>query len=205
MILSAKAHGRSSKTRLRFAIAAVFVGFGGAVWGQSPVVERPLNATPPMAPDVSKADAGKRDTMGSDGLPIVGTTPAGQATVDQPVSAQQTARTIPAGPAITSWDTFMYEGPGLHYRSFDEVRQGQALTVLSCADGWCQVSFDGGRPGYILAEVVVTGNPAMAAPGYLPQPAEDLIPNPPGPCIETMQTEGNGGTKPTRFCQKQSQ
>ncbi len=205
MIFLAKAHGQSSKAKLRLAIVAAFVGLSGAAWAQSPSIEGPLSATPPIAPDTSKADAANHRAMGSDGLPIAGTTPAGQATVDQPLSPQQTARTIPAGPAITSWDTFMYEGPGLHYRSFDEVRQGQALTVLTCADGWCQVSFDGGKPGYILAEVVVTGNPAMAAPGYLPQPAEDLIPNPPGPCIETLQTEGNGGKKPTRFCQKSSQ
>ncbi len=205
MISFAKAYGRSPKGVLRLGLVAAAISLGGVTWAQSPVVDRPLGATPPMAPDTSKAGGANRDANGPDGIPLIGTTPAGQATVDQPMSPQQTARTIPAGPAITSWDTFMYEGPGLHYRSIDEVRQGQALTVLTCADGWCQVSFEGGRPGYILAEVVATGNPAMPAPGFLPQPAEDLIPNPPGPCIETMQTEGNGGKKPTRFCQKQSQ
>lgn len=150
------------------------------------------------------ADQAQRGPVGPDGIPVAGTTPAGQPTPDQASSPQQTDRAIPPGPTVTSWDTFEYEGPDLHYSVIGEVRQGQLLTVIGCAKGWCNVSFDE-TSGYILAEVVATGNPALAAPGYLPQPAADLVAAPPGPCIEVIQTEGNGGTKPTRFCQKQAQ
>ncbi len=150
------------------------------------------------------ASPGPVGPVGPDGIPVAGTTPAGQPTPDQPMSRQQTDRTIPPGPTVTSWDTFEYEGPDLHYSVIGEVRQGQILTVLGCANGWCNVSFDD-TSGYILAEVVATGNPALPAPGFLPQPAADLIAVPPGPCVEVIQTEGNGGTKPTRFCQKQAQ
>ena len=154
-------------------------------------------------PDTQPAEA-PRGPVGPDGIPVAGTTPAGQPTPDQPSSPQQTDRVIPAGPTVTSWDTFEYEGPDFHYSVIGEVRQGQILNVIGCANGWCNVSFDE-TTGYILAEVVATGNPALAAPGFLPQPAADLIAVPPGPCIEVTQTEGNGGTKPTRFCQKQGQ
>ncbi len=171
--------------------AAPTAGIGGTLAGKAPGGPATADQTP-------------HGPIGPDDIPIAGTTPAGQPTPDQPSSPQQTDRVIPPGPTVTSWDTFEYEGPDVHYAVIGEVRQGQILTVIGCANGWCNVSFDD-TSGYIVAEVVATGNPALPAPGFLPQPAADLVAAPPGPCVEVMLTEGNGGTKPTRFCQKGGQ
>ena len=182
----------ASKTSpLGAAPAAPSSALGGSLAGKAPAGPTTAGGAP-------------HGPVGADGIPVAGTTPAGQPTPDQPSTPQQTDRVIPPGPTVTSWDTFEYEGPDFHYSVIGEVRQGQILTVIGCAKGWCNVSFDD-TSGYILAEVVATGNPALPAPGYLPQPAADLVAVPPGPCVEVMQTEGNGGTKPTRFCQKASQ
>ncbi len=182
----------ASKTApLGSAPAAPASGIGGTLAGRAPASSTVQDQTP-------------HGPVGADDIPVAGTTPAGQPTPDQPSSPQQSDRVIPPGPTVTSWDTFEYEGPDLHYSVIGEVRQGQILTVIGCANGWCNVSFDD-TTGYIVAEVVATGNPALPAPGFLPQPAADLIGLPPGPCVEVTLTEGNGGTKPTRFCQKATQ
>jgi hypothetical protein len=134
-----------------------------------------------------------------------GEIPAGLPTVDQPAPAGQAPRTLSPGNGQTSWDTFMYEGPGYRYSVIDEVSQGQLLQIVACSDDWCKVAFDGGRRGYIIAEVLTSGDPAKAETGFLPNPATAIIPNPPGPCFDALQTEGNGGKMPTRYCQKASQ
>ncbi len=134
-----------------------------------------------------------------------GTQPAGLPTPDAPAPNEQAPRTLASGRGQTSWDTFLYEGPGYRYAVVDEVSQGQVLQILDCGHDWCRVVFDGGREGYIIAEVLTAGDPAKAAPGFLPNPATAIIDHPQGPCLDAMQTEGNGGTMPTRYCQKASQ
>ena len=186
----------ASKTSpLGSAPASPSSGVGGTLGGQAPSGQSAASQA---------RNQGARGPNGADDIPVAGTTPAGQPTPDQPSTPQQSDRVIPPGPTVTSWDTFEYEGPDLHYGVIGEVRQGQILTVIGCANGWCNVSFDE-TTGYILAEVVATGNPALPAPGFLPQPAADLVATPQGPCVEVILTEGNGGTKPTRFCQKEAQ
>ena len=87
----------------------------------------------------------------------------------------------------------------------DEVDQGSKIEIVSCANGWCKVTFERGPDGYLLAEVVTKDNDTKPDQDLLPQPAASIVPNPPGPCFEALQTGGNGGKDPTRFCEKPSQ
>ncbi len=179
---------------------------------QSPAGEPIANKqTPGQAPGVDRtpvsptAQNGGTTSPTSGGQIAIGEVPAGLPTVDQPAGAGQAPRKLSPGKGQTSWDTYLYEGPGYHYSVIDEVDQGHPLQIINCSNEWCKVVFDGGRRGYIIAEVLTTGDPAKAEPGFLPNPATAIIPNPPGPCFDALQTEGNGGTQPTRYCEKASQ
>ena len=162
--------------------------------GQAPNVERPSGS--PTAATTNPSSSGQV---------AIGEIPAGLPTVDQPAPTGQAPRKLSPGKGQTSWDTYMYEGPGYRYAVIDEVSQGQRLQITACGNDWCKVVFDGGRMGYIIAEVLTTGDPAKAEPGFLPNPATAIIPNPSGPCFDALQTEGNGGKMPTRYCQKAGQ
>ena len=167
--------------------------------------------TPGQAADVDRtpvsptAQNGGPTNSTPSGQIAIGEVPAGLPTVDQPAAAGQAPRKLSPGKGQTSWDTYLYEGPGYRYSVIDEVDQGHPLQIINCSNEWCKVVFDGGRIGYIIAEVLTTGDPAKAEPGFLPNPATAIIPNPPGPCFDALQTEGNGGTQPTRYCEKASQ
>ena len=166
-----------------------------------PSNEAPVGSYTPGAPPLDQSAAKQPDPNAK--IPVAGATPAGSPTLDQPAS--QGTRAISPGPGQTSWDTYLYEGPSLQHLVIDELTQGQAVTILGCANGWCKVSYEGGQPGYITEETVTTGDPSRPAPNFLPQPALGLVANPPGPCFEVMLTDGNGGKSPTIFCQKQAQ
>ncbi len=114
-----------------------------------------------------------------------------------------TTGTAAAEPGLTTWTTYLYQGPGSHYSVADEINQLQPIDILGCAKGWCQVVYEG-RTGYVLAEVVVRRgeDPANPPPGVLAQPAAALEPAPKGPCFTANQMGGNGGYDLTRFCQK---
>lgn len=106
-----------------------------------------------------------------------------------------------AEPGQTTWTTFLYQGPSTHYMVVGEVPQATELDVLSCKDGWCQVSFEG-RTGYLMSEVVATGDPSKPAPGLLTQPAAAMVAEPKGPCFVVNQKGGNGGNALTYVCEK---
>lgn len=167
----------------------------------APSNEAPAGTSTPGAPPLDHAATKQPDPAAT--IPVAGTMPAGSPTIDQPAS--QGTRSLSPGPGQTSWDTYLYEGPSQHFMVIDELTQGQAVTVLGCSDGWCKISYENGRPGYVAEETVTTGDPSRPAPNFLPQPAAALVANPPGPCVEAMQTGGNGGKSPTVFCQKQAQ
>ncbi len=191
------------------------VGLGAPCIAQPSPPDGSAKQTPAAPPPVPAAQGAPSSGQASPGetspgaqpqsVPVVGSTPAGEPTADQPAPPQHASRALAPGPGQTSWDTFMYEGPGLHYMVIDEVTQGQVLSILGCSNGWCEVSYEGGKPGYVTAEVVTTSEPARPAPDFLPQPAAAIIANPPGPCVEALQTSGNGGKDPSLFCQKKSE
>ena len=79
--------------------------------------------------------------------------------------------------------------------------QATPVDVLACKDGWCDVTFEGKR-GFLMSEVVATGDPSKPAPGLLPQPAAAMVPLPKGPCFEVNQKGGNGGNAMTTVCDK---
>ena len=108
-----------------------------------------------------------------------------------------------AEPGATTWTTYLYEGPGAHFRVVGEVDQMQAVEILGCADQWCRISYDD-QSGYVHAEVVVRAGEDAARPpaGVLAQPAAALEPAPKGPCFVANQKGGNGGNELTSFCQK---
>ncbi len=100
-----------------------------------------------------------------------------------------------------TWTTYLYQGPSKHYMVIGEVPQATLFDIVECKDGWCEVSFEG-RTGFVMSEVVATGDPSKPAPGLLPQPASGLIAQPAGPCFEVNQKGGNGGNEMTYICQK---
>ena len=106
-----------------------------------------------------------------------------------------------AKPGQNTWTTYLYQGPSTHYMVVGEVPQGTAFDVLGCKDAWCEVSFEG-RNGFIMSEVVATGDPSKPAPGLLPQPAAGLVAQPAGPCFVVNQKGGNGGNDLTYICGK---
>ncbi len=108
-----------------------------------------------------------------------------------------------AEPGEITWTTYLYEGPGGHFRVVDEALQAQAVEILGCANQWCHVSY-GDQSGYVHAEVVVHAGENAANPpaGVLAQPAAALEPAPKGPCFVANQKGGNGGNELTSFCQK---
>ena len=56
--------------------------------------------------------------------------------------------------------TYLRDGPGLRYRAVDEAQTGELVSVIGCADGWCNV-LDGGVTGYVAQSTLVipTGAP----------------------------------------------
>jgi uncharacterized protein YraI len=44
--------------------------------------------------------------------------------------------------------TYLRDGPGVRYRAVDEAETGTLVSVVGCADGWCNV-VDGGVLGYV--------------------------------------------------------
>ena len=113
---------------------------------------------------------------------------------------------VAASPAFAeqgqnTWTTYLYQGPSTHYMVIGEVPQATAFDVIGCKDAWCEVSFEG-RRGFLMAEVVATGDPAKPAAGLLPQPASGLVAQPAGPCFVVNQKGGNGGNEMTTICQK---
>lgn len=113
------------------------------------------------------------------------------------------AASATAGPGQTTWTTYLYQGPSYRYSVVDEVPQAQPLDVISCANGWCKVSFEQ-RTGYVLAEVVVQNGQSPLDPpkGILAQPANQVVPHPKGPCFPANIKGGNGGNDLSYFCQK---
>ena len=104
-------------------------------------------------------------------------------TAASPASAEQGQNT---------WTTYLYQGPGKHYMVTGEVPQATAFDIIECKDAWCEVSYEG-RRGFIMSEVVATGDPSKPAPGLLPQPAASLVDQPAGPCFVVNLKGGNGG------------
>ncbi len=100
-----------------------------------------------------------------------------------------------------TWTTYLYQGPSTHYMVIGEVPQATAFDIVGCKDAWCEVSFEG-RRGFIMSEVVTTGDPSKPAPGLLTQPASGLVAEPAGPCFVVNQKGGNGGNEMTYICQK---
>ena len=100
-----------------------------------------------------------------------------------------------------TWTTYLYQGPGKHYMVTGEVPQATVFDIIGCKDDWCQVSYEG-RQGFIMSEVVATGDPSKPAPGLLPQPAASIVAQPAGPCFVVNQKGGNGGNEATYICQK---
>lgn len=100
-----------------------------------------------------------------------------------------------------TWTTYLYQGPSKHYMVIGEVPQATLFDIVGCKDTWCEVSFEG-RRGFIMSEVVATGDPSKPAPGLLPQPASGLVEQPAGPCFVVNQKGGNGGNEMTTICQK---
>ena len=101
----------------------------------------------------------------------------------------------------TTWTTYLYQGPGPHYMVIGEVPQSTDVDVIACKDGWCDVGFEGKR-GFVMSEVVATGDPSKPAPGLLPQPAATPMVQPAGPCFEVNEKGGNGGNALTYVCNK---
>ena len=106
-----------------------------------------------------------------------------------------------AEPGQNTWTTYLYQGPGKHYMVTGEVPQATAFDIIGCKDAWCEISFEG-RRGFVLSEVVATGDPSKPAPGLLPQPAASLVAQPAGPCFVVNQKGGNGGNDLTYICGK---
>lgn len=100
-----------------------------------------------------------------------------------------------------TWTTYLYQGPSTHYMVIGEVPQATLFDIIECKDAWCEVSF-GGRRGFLMSELVATGDPSKPAPGLLPQPAAGLVAQPAGPCFEVNQKGGNGGNAMTYVCAK---
>ena len=44
--------------------------------------------------------------------------------------------------------TYLRDGPGLRYRAVDEAQMGTSVSVIGCANGWCDV-LDGNVSGYV--------------------------------------------------------
>lgn len=106
-----------------------------------------------------------------------------------------------AEPGQNTWTTYLYQGPSTHYMVVGEVPQATTFDVIGCKDAWCEVSY-AGRRGFLMSEVVATGDPSKPAPGLLPQPAAALVAQPAGPCFVVNQKGGNGGNELTTICGK---
>ncbi len=100
-----------------------------------------------------------------------------------------------------TWTTYLYQGPGKHYMVTGEVAQGTIFDIVGCKGDWCEVSYEG-RRGFIMSELVATGDPSKPAPGLLPQPAASIVAQPAGPCFIVNQKGGNGGNELTYICNK---
>jgi hypothetical protein len=50
--------------------------------------------------------------------------------------------------------TYLRDGPGLRYRAVDEAQMGTLVSVIGCADGWCNV-IDGSVMGYVAQSTLV--------------------------------------------------
>ena len=106
-----------------------------------------------------------------------------------------------AEPGQNTWTTYLYQGPSTHYMVIGEVPQATSFDVIGCKDAWCEVSFEA-RRGFIMSEVVTTGDPSKPAPGLLTQPAAAMVELPAGPCFEINEKGGNGGNAMTIFCRR---
>ncbi len=74
--------------------------------------------------------------------------------------------------------TYLRDGPGVRYRAVDEAETGSLVSVVRCADGWCNV-LDGGVSGYVAQS-------ALAAPGVL-SPMQNRV------CRVDSQASYHGG------------
>ncbi len=58
--------------------------------------------------------------------------------------------------------TYLRDGPGLGYRAVDEAETGTRVSVLGCANGWCNVMYEG-VSGYVAQTAVASAPPAFTS------------------------------------------
>jgi hypothetical protein len=56
--------------------------------------------------------------------------------------------------------TYLRDGPGVRYRAVDEAEMGTMVSVLGCADEWCNV-LDGGVGGYVAQSTLALPGEAV--------------------------------------------
>jgi len=88
-------------------------------------------------------------------------------------------------------------GPGTSYDTVGSLRNGSTVTVVADAGGgWYQITFDGGKTGYIMGAYISDGSAASPAPSATPAPsptpAPSATPAPSGGGRATIVNAANG-------------
>jgi uncharacterized protein YgiM (DUF1202 family) len=88
-----------------------------------------------------------------------------------------------------SLTTYLRDGPGVRYRAADEAQMGTQVSVIGCANGWCNVAYDG-VSGYVAQATLA--------------PAADTAASPKSTTCFTDKEAGYHGGRDVRYCRAQT-